>query len=409
MDKKGITKQEISEKLKEFKREDMTYKSGRILGSMCTCPHEVGIGAYYMFLESNLGDSGLFKGTRKMEKEVIQMLGELLGKKDICGHIITGGTEANIMAMRAARNSSNVGNPEIIVPKSAHFSFKKAADMLCLKIREAELDENYCIDVNSVKELISDKTVAVVGVAGTTELGVIDPIEELSKLCNEKNIYLHVDAAFGGFSIPFLKYAGYDLPKFDFSLEGVCSITIDPHKMGLAPIPTGGILFRDRSYLESISTETPYLTDKEQFTIVGTRMGASTAATWALLKYFGKEGYAEVAKGCMEVTKYLADAIEKSGFKLITKPQLNIVAFKSDEMEIDKIVNELDKKGWAVSVSSYPKAIRIVVMPHVKLKHVEEFIDDLSEIHTKHTLENMPQDNERKTHLKLADKTLHGK
>jgi tyrosine decarboxylase/aspartate 1-decarboxylase len=409
MDKNGITKQEISERLRKFKREDMTYKSGRILGSMCTCPHEVGIEAYYMFLESNLGDSGLFKGTRKMEKEVIQMLGELLGKKDICGHIITGGTEANIMAMRAARNSSDVEDPEIIVPKSAHFSFKKAADMLCLKLMEAELDENYRMDIASVKELISDKTVAIVGVAGTTELGVIDPIDELSKLCRDKNIYLHVDAAFGGFSIPFLSYTGYDLPKFDFSLEGVSSITIDPHKMGLAPIPTGGILFRDRSYLESISTKTPYLTDKEQFTIVGTRMGASTAATWALLKYFGKEGYGEISKKCMEVTEYLADGIKKSGFKLIRKPQLNIVAFNSDEIELDKIVSELDKKGWAVSVSSYPRAIRIVVMPHVKLEHAKEFVGDLLEIHTKYTLESMPQDNERKTSLKLVDKTLHGK
>ncbi len=409
MDKKGITKQEIFEKLKEFKREDMTYKSGRILGSMCTCPHEIGVEAYYMFLESNLGDSGLFKGTRNMEKEVIRMLGELLGKEDICGHIITGGTEANIMAMRAARNSSNVKDPEIIVPKSAHFSFKKAADMLCLKLREAKLDENYRVDIESVKELISDNTVAVVGIAGTTELGVIDPIEELSKLCKKQGIYLHVDAAFGGFSIPFLSYGGYDLPKFDFSLEGVSSITIDPHKMGLAPIPTGGILFRDRSYLNSISTETPYLTDKEQFTIVGTRMGASTAATWALLKHFGKEGYCKISKNCMEVTEYLAMGIKRAGFKLIREPQLNIVTFKSDEMEIDEIVDEIEKKGWAVSVSSYPRAIRIVVMPHVKTEYAREFMSDLSEIYTKHTLKDISQDSERKTSLKLVDKTLQGK
>jgi tyrosine decarboxylase/aspartate 1-decarboxylase len=409
MDKKGITKQEISEKLKEFKEEDMTYRSGRILGSMCTCPHEVGLEAYKMFLESNLGDSGLFKGTRKMEKEVVQMLGNLLGKEDVCGHIITGGTEANIMAMRAARNSSNIKDPEIIVPKSAHFSFKKAADMLCLKLREAELDENYRVDVNSVKELISDKTVAVVGIAGTTELGLIDPIEELSKLCREENIYLHVDAAFGGFTIPFLGLSGRNLPKFDFSLEGVSSITIDPHKMGLAPIPTGGIIFRDRSYLESISTETPYLTDKEQFTIVGTRTGASTAATWALLKYFGKEGYCSIAKKCMEVTEYLAEGIKKSGFNLMVEPQLNLVAFDSNEIEIDTIVDELKEKGWAVSVSSYPRAIRIVVMPHVKMEHVKEFTDDLSKIHAKYTLENIPQNNERKTSLKLTDKTPQGK
>ena len=60
-----------------------------------------------------------------MENEVIATLGELLGNGNVYGHIITGGTEANIMAMRAARNIRRIKDPEIIVPKSAHFSFKR--------------------------------------------------------------------------------------------------------------------------------------------------------------------------------------------------------------------------------------------------------------------------------------------
>ena len=106
--------------------------------------------------------------------------------------VVTGGTEANIMAMRAARNHARkykgIKNGEIIIPDSAHFSFKKAADMMNLKIIEAKLDENYKIDVESVKENISDKTVAIVAIAGTTELGLVDPIEELSKIAYENNI-----------------------------------------------------------------------------------------------------------------------------------------------------------------------------------------------------------------------------
>jgi tyrosine decarboxylase / aspartate 1-decarboxylase len=384
MEDKGISKKEVFDNLKEFKKQDMNYRSGRILGSMCTCPHPVGVEAYTMFLESNLGDPGLFKGTKAMEDEVITMLGELLGKKDVCGHIITGGTEANIMAMRAARNSAMISkgirDPEIIVPKSAHFSFKKAADMLCLKLCEADLDENYCMDMDSVKELLTDKTVAVVGVAGTTELGRVDPIEELSKLCYEKSIYLHVDAAFAGFSIPFLNEMGYNFPKFDFSLPGVCSITIDPHKMGLAPIPTGGILFREKRYLKAMSVETPYLTEDRQSTIVGTRTGASTAATWALIKYMGREGYRKVAGKCMELTGTLAQGIRESGFQLVTEPQLNIVAFQSDSMSPDEIADRLKGKGWAVSIASYPRAIRIIVMPHLKEEHIKTFLVDLKDI-----------------------------
>ncbi|MCE5215360.1 MAG: tyrosine decarboxylase MfnA [Methanobacterium sp.] len=380
MDEKGTSKDRVFKLLEEYKKKDMTHRSGKILGSMCTCPHEVGVKAYSMFLESNLGDPGLFKGTKALEDEVITMLGRLLGKEDICGHIITGGTEANIMAMRAARNLRRIKDPQIIVPKSAHFSFKKAADLLCMDLKEAELDKNFCTDINSVMELISDNTVAVVGVAGTTELGKIDPIEELSDICMERNIFLHVDAAFGGFSIPFLNEIGYNYPKFDFSLPGVSSITIDPHKMGLAPIPTGGILFRDKNYLDAMSIETPYLTEDRQSTIVGTRTGASTAATWALMKYLGREGYQKVAGRCMELTYHLAEKIEESGFHLITEPQLNIINFKGDTLSVWEIADLLEDKGWAVSISSFPQAVRVIIMPHIKREHIEAFIQDLESI-----------------------------
>jgi tyrosine decarboxylase / aspartate 1-decarboxylase len=377
MEDKGIPREQIFRMIRKYKEIDLTHRSGRILGSMCTCPHPVGVKAYFMFLESNLGDPGLFPGTKTMEDEVITMLGKLLGKKDVFGHIITGGTEANLMAMRAARNSRTVDNPEIIVPKSAHFSFKKAADILCLKLNKADLSDDYRVKVTSVEELISNNTVAIVGVAGTTEMGKIDPIEELSDLCLENDIYLHVDAAFGGYSIPFLNDAGYDLPKFDFSLQGVSSITIDPHKMGLAPIPTGGVLFRERRYLESMAIETPYLTEDMQSTVVGTRSGAAAAATWALLKHLGKDGYRKIAVECMEITFFLAEGIIKAGFELVTPPQLNIVAFRSNRIPVEEIARRLEDKGWAVSMASFPESIRIIVMPHLKREHIEEFLLDL--------------------------------
>lgn len=385
MEDKGISKTEVFKQLKMFKKKDMTHLSGKILGSMCTCPHPIGLKAYHMFLESNLGDPGLFKGTKTMEDEVISLLGDLLGKKDIYGHIITGGTEANIMAMRAARNfalqkNPQIKDPEIIVPRSAHFSFKKAADMLCLNIIEAKLDNEYKVDVNSIKELLSKNTVAVVAVAGTTELGKIDPVEKISHICYDNNIYLHVDAAFGGYSIPFLNEIGYKFPKFDFRLRGVCSITIDPHKMGLAPIPTGGILFREKKYLEAMSVETPYLTEDRQSTLVGTRTGASTAATWALIKHLGREGYKNVSNQCMEITKLLYNGIIESGFEVVTGPQLNIVAFKSKKVSVDELAYKLENLGWAVSKSSYPSAIRVIVMPHIKEEHVKEFIEDLKSL-----------------------------
>ncbi len=387
MDKKGLSKGAVFEKLQEFKKKDLTYSSGKILGSMCTCAHPVAIKAYNDFLESNLGDPGLFKGTKSLENEVISMLGQLLGKKDVYGHVITGGTEANLMAMRAARNMALefFGNNltekmEIVAPKSAHFSFKKAADILGLNLKDVELDDEYCMDMDSLQENISKNTVAVVGVAGTTELGKIDPISEISDICMDSNIYLHVDAAFGGLLIPFLKEIGYKLPEFDFSLEGVCSMTVDPHKMGLTPIPTGCILFREEKYLDVMNIDTPYLTQKQQSTIVGTRTGASSAASWAIMKYMGREGYTKIATNAMEITDFLARNLVNAGYELVSEPELNIVAFNSKKILANDLANKLEEKGWVVSVSSCPPAIRVVLMPHIKREHIIDFMETLKNI-----------------------------
>jgi len=270
--------------------------------------------------------------------------------------------------------------PEVIVPKSAHFSFKKASEMLRFKLIEADLDEDYKIDINSVKKNITNKTIAIVGVAGTTELGMIDPIEELSKIAIDSDIYLHVDAAFGGFAIPFLKDIGYELPEFDFSLPGVSSITIDPHKMGLSPIPSGCIIYRKKEYLDVIAVESPYLTSKVQSTIVGTRLGAPSAATWAIMNYIGREGYCELAKEYMVNTNFLADTLREEGFDVIVKPELNIVGFNHLKIDTEDLANLIENKGWRVSISSYPKAIRIVVVGHIQHTHLVDFLSDLRKI-----------------------------
>ena len=384
MNEKPISHGEIFNQLDQFQAMDCKYSDGRILGSMCTEAHPIAKEAYFKFIDSNLGDPGLFKGTKLIEDTVLKMIGSFLSIENPAGHMVTGGTEANIMAIRAARNmardNKGIKNPELIVPKSAHFSFKKAADMLNLNLIRVDLDENYCIDTKSVEENINDNTVAIVGIAGTTELGMIDPIEDLSKIAAQNDVHLHVDAAFGGFTIPFLKEMGYDFPNFDFSLEGVKSITVDPHKMGLSPIPSGGILFRDQSYLDAMSVDSPYLTVKHQSTIVGTRLGAASAATYAVMRYLGKEGYAKNAAIALEKTHFLAENLKKLGYELIIEPKLNIVAFNHPNIETEELANLLEEKNWKVSCSSYPEAIRVILMNHIKKEHLLELLQDLDEI-----------------------------
>ena len=104
MEDKPIDKENILKELDEIHKLDNNYEEGRILGSMCTEAHPFAKEVYCKFLDTNLGDPGLFKGTKQIENEVINSIGELLSIDDPYGNIVTGGTEANLMAIRAARN-----------------------------------------------------------------------------------------------------------------------------------------------------------------------------------------------------------------------------------------------------------------------------------------------------------------
>ena len=385
MNFEGLNRKDILDKLDEFHTKDMTYTSGRILGSMCTQPHPIAIEAYNKFLVTNLGDSGLFKGISIIEKDVINSLGNLLHLDNAAGHIVSGGTEANLMAMVVAKylfeEKNHESTPELILPESAHFSFKKICSMLSVKPIYVPLTEEYKMDVSKLQDLINENTMAIVAIAGTTELGLIDDIEKISKIAYSNQVYLHVDAAFGGFIIPFLNYNNNDKINFDFKCEGVCSITLDPHKMGLAPIPSGGIIFRHEKYLEKLAVKTPYLTKKKQTTIIGTRSGASTAATWAVINHLGIEGYQKIVNNAMNLTNYTYNLLKKiNHVNMVCEPELNLISFKVDNINVDTLQKRLSKNNWQVSVAENPHAIRIVLMPHVKKVHIDEFIRDLKNI-----------------------------
>jgi tyrosine decarboxylase/aspartate 1-decarboxylase len=375
VDPKGLARKAVLAELKRLQTLDKKYSEGRILCSMCTQPHPLARKAYEMFFESNLGDQGLFPGSAQLETEVINDLASLLHGKKAVGFIVSGGTEANLMALLAARNKKKTNTPEVVLPKSAHFSFTKICNLLNFKPVYAGLDDSFRVDALNVEKCISKNTVAIVGTAGTAELGVVDPIDQLSEIAIRHNVYLHVDAAFGGLIIPFLRGGK---PVFDFSLEGVKSVTVDPHKMGMAAIPAGGILFKDLEVLDRIKTETPYLADKVQYTFVGTRSGAAAASAWAVFKILGVEGFQKVVSKCITNTKLLIDGLEKSNFKLVVKPTLNVIAFRGENTR--GLAENLWQRGWFVSYVPRYDCVRIVVMPHVKRQHVTAFLKDLSNI-----------------------------
>jgi tyrosine decarboxylase/aspartate 1-decarboxylase len=368
----GSSKKKVLEELNEIRRQNQRYEDGKILCSMCTKPHPIAEKAYKMFIESNLGDPGLFPGSVQLEKETISQLAILLHGENCNGFIVSGGTEANLLALLVARNSARQTHPEVILPESAHFSFVKICKILNITPVYIALDDAFRVEISEVSKKVNQNTVAIVGTAGTSELGVIDPIEKLAKIAAKNKLYLHVDAAFGGLFLPFLP----NPPNFDFESVEVQSITIDPHKMGMAAIPAGGILFRNSRTQDFLKTETPYLTDHIQHTFVGTRTGASVASAWAVFKYLGVKGYKKIVERCMRNTVILADGLESAGFKLVVEPKLNIVTFRSENTKATE--GNLRQKGWFVSYIPRYDCIRVILMPHIKQRHVLAFLRDAS-------------------------------
>jgi tyrosine decarboxylase/aspartate 1-decarboxylase len=181
-----------------------------------------------------------------------------------------------------------------------------------------------------------------------------------------------VDAAFGGFVIPFLKELHYKLPEFDFTLKGVSTISIDSHKMGYSAIPLGTLIIRQKHWLDSISVESPYISCEKQVGILGTRSGAPVAAAYAVAQYLGFGGYKKMVKSCMNVTGYTEKRITELGLDLVIQPTMNVLGIKLKKP--GQIVKKLSEQGWRVNKIERLSCIRLVLMPQITKQIIDEFI-----------------------------------
>ncbi|MGB7993403.1 tyrosine decarboxylase MfnA [Methanoregula sp.] len=361
---KGLSEEDLFSFLSSQKKEDIDHRY--ILSSMCTLPHPVAVKAHCMFMETNLGDPGLFPGTAALERLLIERFGTLLHHKEAGGYATSGGTESNIQALRLAKAIKPVTYPNVVLPESAHFSFKKACDLLSLEMRTVPTGPDHRMLANAAAEVIDKNTICLVGIAGTTEYGMIDPIEALAKIAYQHDIFLHIDAAFGGMVIPFLEKP---IP-FDFALPGVTTIAVDPHKMGMSTIPAGVLLTREPDMLDTLNIDTPYLTVKKEFTLAGTRTGAPVAGALAVLDYLGTDGMRAVVTGCMKNTQRLIAGMATLGIAPAATPDVNVATFACKSAP----------PPWKVSWTRNGD-LRIVCMPHVHRDTIETFLKEFGEMH----------------------------
>ncbi len=362
---------ELMSRIEEIRSKDTDFADGTIFGSMCTSPLDMAKKVHGLFLETNLGNPGLYRGTLELEKEIHSSVASLLNAPEGYEALSVGGaTEGNILALWSSREKT--GKRKVIIPESAHFSFKKACNLLDMEPVMIPLDDKYQPDLSTVEEEIDDDTAVVVAIAGTTELGLIDPIHDLADISGD--VHLHVDAAFGGFAIPFLKEAGYSLPEFDLSIDGVDSIVLDPHKLGMSTIPLGLYYSREE---HPIAIESPYLTGAHQKTIPGTRASASIPAFWSVMNYLGFEGYVSIMERCMNNTRTLLMKGKEIGLEPIVDPVLNIVSFHHEDPV--RVVETMERKGLSISRTVNPPGLRFVVMPHVTEESILKMIPILED------------------------------
>jgi tyrosine decarboxylase/aspartate 1-decarboxylase len=379
-----IDSKQILSEIKNDLKDELSYES--VFSSMCTPPPKIARTIAAEFSEINLGDPGLFPKSVQKENEVLQYLANLLNApKTWIGSITSGGSESNLIGCWVARNWSNskkgINNGHIIIPKSAHVSFEKAIDILSIKAKWVDLTDTYQIDIESVKEQITEETLGIIGIAGTTGTGVCDNIRALSELAIDHKLYLHIDAAYGGTIFPFLQDLGRISPSFSFENEGVDSITIDTHKMLGSLIPGGAIIIRSSDFYKTISKNISYLSDSSttQITLTGTRPGSSVISSWVLIKKYGKNYLTNRVKKSLELTEHTISGLKSTpSISLTFKPMINIIGFTSKAFTTKELVEKLRQKGWYLSI--YNNWIRIVVMPHLNKETINKFIKDLKSI-----------------------------
>lgn len=316
-------------------------------------------------------------GLFRMEAEVIGWIGALLGATEPAGLITSGGSESNLLSLLTAKTRAKTAG-SVVFPSYTHYSVPKACAIAGLEPISvpSSAGPQSRVGASDIAAAIREDTIALVLTAGSDPFGMIDDVAAIAPLAVERDIYLHVDASFGGFLLPFLERTGYhrDLPPWDFRVPGVCSISADPHKDGMAPPPASSIIFRNDEILASARAICP-----PHGAVAGTRPGGSIAGAWAMVKLLGLDGYCAVATKCMALRDQLiAGVTEIPDLDVVPGSEINVFTLCSAERDLDHVWSALRQKGWFFGSTNDPPPTSLVLctMPHND-RLIEPFLADL--------------------------------
>ena len=348
--------------------------SPRYIGHMTSAlPHFVfPLGKLIAAMNQNVVKVETSKAFSPCERQALAMMHRLIYKfsddfyhqhiqesESTLGAIATGGTLANITAMWCARNASlgskddftgveNEGLPAalnfygykeavIIGSTLMHYSFEKAAGMMGIGDRnliKIPVDRNHRIDLLALRRTVAEcrarnqLIIAIVGIAGCTDSGAVDPLSEMAEIAQNANVHFHVDAAWGG-PVLFSKQHQHKLA----GIEKADSVTIDGHKQMYLPMGIGMVFFRNPQMANVIEKTARYTVRKGSIdlgkrTLEGSRPGNSLFLQ-AALNIIGHQGYEFLIDSGIQKTQYMANLIcLRPEFELLVEPEINILLYR---------------------------------------------------------------------------------
>ena len=334
---------------------------------------------YAEYASANLLNPMAFGSLKKLETEIVAMAGALMHHPAAVGVVTSGGTESILCAVAAYRDRAGFRllRPELVVPTTIHPAFDKAAHYLGVKLVKVPVGRDFRADVRAMEQRIGRRTIGLVASAPQYPHGVVDPIGELGIVAERHGLPLHVDACVGGFSLPWLERLGRDIPRWDFRVPGVTSISADVHKFGYAAKGASVLLWRsldDMRHQIFVATDFPggiYASP----TMLGTRPGGPIACAWAALHAIGEAGYLELARSAADATDRLRAGIAAiSGLSIVGKAHATIVAYEGRDLYA--IADRLEARGWSVDRQHRPASIHLTVTAnHAAI--VDDYLADL--------------------------------
>ena len=325
-----------------------------------------------MTLNQNVVKIETSKAFTPLERQVVGMLHRLVYEQSddfyaqwtqsfthSLGVVCSGGTIANVTALWVARNRrlgpqggfagvaeegmaaalrhAGVDGLAVLVSKRGHYSLGKAVDLLGLGKRQlvaVPVLGDHTIDVRALRREIDALSarrigiLAVVGVAGATETGTVDPLAELADIAAEHGAFFHVDAAWGGPTL-FSRQRRHLLA----GIERADSVTLDAHKQLYTPVGAGMVLFKDVQALAAVEHHANYVIrrgsrDIGKHTLEGTRAGMAMLVHSAL-RIIGKRGYELLIDHAIDKAAEFAQMIQaEPDFELISRPVLNLLTYR---------------------------------------------------------------------------------